>query len=82
MFYMLPSILVLKWACVFKVQEEPEEVVPEEPPAEAVGEPEPAAPPKGTGPAARSLANTSPFLPGDSWALWAFVLFLGHLHVF
>lgn len=33
--------------------EEPEEIAPEEPPAEAVEEPEPAAPPKGTWSAAR-----------------------------
>lgn len=34
---------------VFKVYEEPEEIVPEEPPAEAVEEPEPTPPPKGIG---------------------------------
>lgn len=44
---------MLKWAYVFKVYEEPEEMVSEEPPAELVEEPEPVAPPKGIGPTAR-----------------------------
>lgn len=35
------------------MHEEPEDIVSEEPPAERVEEPESAAPPKGTGPAAR-----------------------------
>lgn len=50
---MRESTLALKWACIFQVHEEPEEIAWEEPPEEAVEEPEPAAPPKGTWPAAR-----------------------------
>lgn len=50
----IPSpIRVLKWTYIFKVYEEPEEIAPEEPVAEVVEEPEPAAPPKGSKPDGR-----------------------------